>query len=337
MRWRWIKAATTIFANTKYFPDDEDIALLAESMALVEIAGLRGLNQRLVRANRKVFDIIAELNLATMLIRHHGGTGIEYEPGDYGQRPVDFRVKCRDIVVHLQMKRFGGLERDNRRDAMYECIKQGAAEINVPRYFGIALSEGFSEVHIAAFLQFVAATAEEAMDGGLYDFSDAGTVLATVEFWYPRSTNLCHLTLGVASDAQAVNISGLAADQIRASLRKAAAAFTAPVDQKNLNLVVAESDRHHDIDICEACFGTEEDLLRPGGPHTWHRLGDGVFAENAINQRVAGVVMLRRPDPSKPVSTYEAFLLINEHHLQWIDQIRKAIPVVGVLRYNTRP
>ena len=337
MRCRWITVATEVFCRTKYVPDREDVALLAESMALVEAAGLQGLNQRLGQANRKIFDTIAEVNLAVMLIRNLCVSTIEYEPPDYGRRPVDFRVTQQDAVIHFQMKRFGDLERDNRRDAVYERIKQASALIDVPKFLGIALKEEFAETNIAGLVQLIEAVAPDAIEGCTYDFKVGDAVLATAEFWSPSSVLLPHLTLGTASDAGAVNITGLAADQLRASLRKAAGAFHSPVDAKNLNMVVAESDRHHDIDICEACFGTEEELFAANGKHTWHRLGDGVFAETGIAEKVVGLVALRRPDRFKPVSAYDAYLLINEPHLKWVDQIRKAIPIAKVVRYNMRP
>lgn len=337
MRYRWIAVATEVFGRTKYVPDGEDVALLAESMALVEAAGLQELNRRLTQANRKIFDTIAELNLAVMLIRHLGASGIEYEPPDYGRRPVDFRITQQDAVIHLQMKRFGDLERNNRRDAVYERIKQESAGIDVHKFFGMALKEDFSENHVAGLIQMLEVAAPNAIEGHAYDFKVGDSVLATVDFWSPRSTPLPHLTLGAASDADAVNITGLAADQLRASLRKAAGAFNSPVDAENLNVVVAESDKHHDIDICEACFGTEEELFAANGIHRWHRLGNGVFAEAGIAEKVVGLVALRRSDRSRPVSDYEAFLLINELHLKWADRIREAIPIAKVVRYSMRP
>jgi hypothetical protein len=220
---------------------------------------------------------------------------------------------------------------------VYERIKQESAGIDVRKFFGMALKEELSEAHVAGLVQLLEAAAPNAIDGHAYNFKVGDAVLATVEFWSPKSPSLPHLTLGTASDAGVVNITALAADQIRASLRKAAGAFNSPVDAKNLNLVVAESDKHDDIDICEACFGTEEELLAANGRHRWHRLGDGVFAEAGITERVVGLVALRRSDPSRPVSFYEAFLLINEPHLKWVDQITKAIPIAKVVRYNMRP
>jgi hypothetical protein len=305
-------------------------------MALVEAAGLQELNQRLAQANRKIFDTIAEFNFAVMLIRHLGTSGIEYEPPDYGRRPVDFRITERGAVIHLQMKRFGDLERDNRRDAVYERIKQNAAGIDVHKFFGMTLKEEFAEADVAGLVELLATVAPNAIDGQTYDFTVGNAVLATVEFWLPRSTTLYHLTLGTASDAGAVNITGLAAGQLRASLRKAAGAFNSAVDANNLNLVVAESDRHNDIDICEACFGTEEELFADGR-HGWHRLGDGVFVEAGIAEKLVGLIVFRRFDRARPVSDYEAYLLINERHLTFVDQITKSIPIARVMRYNMRP
>ena len=337
MKHRWIATATEVFGKTKYPPNDLEVALLAERMALLEAAGLQGLNQRLAQANRKIFDIIAELNLAVMLVQHRGKSRIEYEPPDYRPRPIDFRVTQNGAVIHLQMKRFGDLERDNRRSAMYERIKREAAGIDVGKFFAITMNEEFPEAHVAGLVELLRTVAPSANDGHACDFKVGDAVLASLEFWSPRSVSLAHLTLGAASDAGAVNITGLAADQIRASMRNAAGAFNLPVDSKNLNLVVAESDRHHDIDVCEACFGTEEELFSANGRHSWHRLDDGVFAEAGIADRVIGLILLRRSDPAKPLSKYETQFMINERHLNWVDHVAKAIPIAKVMRYNMRP
>jgi hypothetical protein len=335
MRYRWIAVATEIFSRTKCGPDGDDIALLAESMALLDAAGLQKLNQRLTQANRNIFDTIAEVNFAVMLLRYRGASGIEYEPPDYGRRPIDFRITHKTAVIHLQMKRFSDLERQNRRDAVYERIKRESAGINVRKYFEVTLTEEFSDAHVRGLMQLLEAVAPSAIEGYAYEFKVGSAIFARVEIRSPRSILLPHLTLGAMSDAEAINITGLATEQLRASLRKTTGAFNFPVDNKNLNLVVAESDKHDDIDICEACFGTEEELFAKG-IHTWHRLGDGVFSESEIAEKVAGLIVLRRSDRGMPVSNYEAVLLVNELHLKWVDEITKAIPISKVIRYNMR-
>lgn len=333
----WIAQAIEVFAKTKYCPREQDVTSLAEAMALVAEGGLQALNDRLMQANRKIFDTIAELNVAVMLLRHTRGAAIEYEPSDYGPRPVDFRITSEETTLNLQMKRFGELERDNRRSAVYDRIKEGAAGIHVRKLFSVSLSEEFSEEDIPSLLRFLGDSATEAKDGDEHEFKGKDSVLATVDFWTPRSTPLDHLTLGSGSDASAVNITGLAAGQLRASLRKAAGAFTRPVDAKNLNLLLAESDKHHEIDVCEACFGTEEEVFGANGQHAWHRLGDGVFADDEIAKHVAGLIVLRRAERAKPVTAYKATLLVNEPHIRWADEITRAFPVGNVMRYNMRP
>lgn len=153
------------------------------------------------------------------------------------------------------------------------------------------------------------------------------------EIWSRSS----RLSSRVASDMGVVNITGLAADQIRASIRKAGSAFVRPVDKDNINLVIAEVDQHQDIDIAEACFGTEYELVRIGGGSGWCRKGDGGFIEPRIAENVAGLVALRRPDKAFPVSQYEMVLYINEKHSQFITSIQAAFPIKQVIHYNMRP
>jgi len=101
-------------------------------------------------------------------------------------------------------------------------------------------------------------------------------------------------------------------------------------------LVIAEADRQHDIDIAEACFGTEEELFRDG-EHAWIRQCNGVFSEVRISETVAGLITLRRHDQWKPISDYVMSLYINENHIAYLPAIQTAFPIQQVIHYNMRP
>jgi len=119
---------------------------------------------------------------------------------------------------------------------------------------------------------------------------------AEIEFWSPPKA-LSELTLGVSGDLGIVDITGQNKAQIKQSLLKAAGAFSWKTDRKNINLIVMEADNKQDIDICDALFGTEYEIVGPtdgGYIHSWSRDKDGLFSERDFSEKVAGVIAIKR-------------------------------------------
>ena len=329
--------AREIFARTRYKATDSDIKDLACNMGLLASRSLEGLNDRLRQARSKTFDTIAEHNVAAMLLRHFGDRAIiSYEPVGYGPRPVDFKIVLCGQVYWLQMKRFGDLERENRRQDVIRKIEEEAEKISVPKFFTLELHESFSANHVLQLLQHLAGTAPASIDGNKYDLIHGGMNLATAEYWSQRTLTLSGLTLGAVSDLGAVEITGLAAGQIRESIRKAGSAFLHPADTNNVNVILAEADNCDDIDIGDACFGTEYEVDHIGGGG-WSRMDDGMFLERPIADLVVGLMVLRRPKPRVPISGYAMLLYANERHLGLAELVGKTFPVAQIIRKNMRP
>ena len=342
--WPWIlvraislrRKARAVFANTKYDPNAGDIWALALNASYLEIAGLRKLNERLFAVKTNVFDTIAEHNFARMLQRRIGCCAkLEYEPADHGVRPVDFRVSDRSVTFWLQMKRFAVLERENRRDKIFAKIQIEASKIRGNKYFGVVFGESFAEAHVSPLLELLQREAAVNFPSIEQELSVNSQVVARVEFTSPKKVTLTHLTLGYGADEDAVNVTGLSTVQIRDGLRKSAGAFTYPVSDQNINLLVAEAGNQHDIDIANACFGTEYCWVRSTGGEGWARQKDGVFREAFFSSHVVGLIVLRRPDKSLPISEYQAALYINEPHLTCAELIQLKLGIEELIRYNT--
>ena len=90
-----------------------------------------------------------------------------------------------------------------------------------------------------------------------------------------------------------MEITGQTRKQIKQNLLNAVGAFTWETDQKNINLIVMESDNKEDIDICDAVFGTEHEIIGKDS-HLWSRKDDGLFSEPDFSKRVAGVIAIKR-------------------------------------------
>lgn len=330
--------ARQVFARTKYGATEEDVQALAQNMALVEDRGLGDLNKRLKGAKTKVFDTIAEHNVASMLLRHCGAfVQVAYEPLGYAKRPVDFRVQINHNTFWLQMRRPADLERENRHNHMLAQIERAAGKIRICKFFDCELRDDFNKkTDLPQLVQFLEATAPTSAEGVQYDYPTSVNVKARVQFWEPRNASLQGLTLGSAGDMGMIDITNLSADQMRASIRNSAGAFIHAVDGGNINLVLAEADNLKDIDVGEACFGTEQEVFS-AGTRRWSRQNNGVFVEADLAKNLAGVVVCRRLFRRQPISDYMMLLYINEKHTDYLLPIQAAFPVQKVIHYYMRP
>lgn len=287
--------ARKIFTGTKYKATEEDIKKLADNMALLEKRGLGKLNQKLIDSGRGVWPIIAEHNFAVTLVsRHNSSVPISYEPDINGlKRPPDFKVEIGDITYWIQMKDLAKLARENRQDKIIQKIKEEAEKIEVGKFFSCMLSDSFKESCLPELIKFIRDKAESAADGESFLFTGENDQKAKIEFWPANNIELPALTLGIGGDIGMVDITGQTKEQIKGSLLKAAGAFNWEANQKNINLIVMEADGKEDIDICDALFGTEYQIVGKDR-HSWSRKNDGLFKGADFPRRVAGVITIKR-------------------------------------------
>jgi hypothetical protein len=290
----YLSISSKIFAGTKFKASEEDIKKLAFNMTLLEKRGLDNLNQRLIDSGRGVWATIAEHNFATILVSQHRSTiPISYEPEIGLQRPPDFKVEIGDITYWIQMKDLAKLERENRQDRLIQQIKAKAKEIKVGRFFSCMLADDFKEDCLLELIDFMKYKAASADEGESILFTSQNNQKVKIEFWSAGKIALSELTLGYAGDLEVLEITGLAKTQIKQSLINASGAFTWGVDKSNISLIVMEADNKEDIDICDALFGTEHEII-VGGTQTWSRKNDGLFNECDFSKKVAGVIAIKR-------------------------------------------
>ncbi len=324
--------AIRAFETINYEATQHEIETLTENMMLLENRGLGGLNRRLGEGGRKILDTVAEHNFAVMLARVRGReVRMSYEPKRELHPPADFKIEMEEITYWVQMKRFARSERENRQDTAIRSIARLSKHIKVGRFFACELTPAFSEADVPRLMEYLASVAECAQNGQRFSFCTEGSERAIVEFWSPKDARLDHLTVGFAGDLGMVEVTGVAKEQIRQSLKKATIAYTWKVGRNTINLIVVESDNAKDIDICDALFGTERQK-RDG----WVRGNDGLFQETEFSGKVAGVIVIKRKEP-KPVCEYCMMLYVNEAHLAHLENIKRLMPFEKVIQGNMRP
>jgi hypothetical protein len=293
----YINIARRIFDGTRYDASDEDVKRLADNMVLLEKRGLGKLNKRLINSKGGIWATIAEHNFAVILASKLCSTiPINYEP-DGLQRPPDFKVEIGGITYWIQMKGLSKLARENRQEKIIQKIEQAAKQIKVGKFFSCMLSDDFKKDCLTELIKFMNDTAASAPEEKSFLFTCKNNEKAEVKFWSPGRIALYELTLGYAGDLGVLEITELARDQIKGSLRKAVEAFNWEVDQRNINLIVMEADNKEDIDICDAIFGTEYDYdyFSGGMPmYSWCRKDDGVFKDSSFSKKIAGVIAIKR-------------------------------------------
>jgi hypothetical protein len=327
--------AKMIFDRTKYEAAEEDIKRLSRNMALLDSRGLGKLNKRLIDARRGIFSTIAEHNFAVILAsRHDCKISISYEPEIGLSRPLDFMVNLAGTIYWIQMKDLAKLERENRQEKIIQEIKMAAKKIKLGKFFSCKLSDCFTEHNTTKLIEFIKDKATGAKENESLFFRIADSQMAEIKFYSSKKIELRELTLGDAGDLEVTEITGLATDQMKNSLRNAAGAFNWKIDKKNINLIALEADNKEDIDICDAIFGTEYDYdYFSGGRtiHSWRRKDDGVFNDSDFAKKVAGVIVMKRKRekvaeifPLSPVAAgYAKFLGLTDEEivraLEWKD------------------
>lgn len=362
--------AEKLFAGTKYEATKEDIKRLANNMSLLEERGLSKLNQRLIDSGRGIWDTIAEHNFAVLLVsRHDSSVPISYEP-DINGRPPDFKVEIGDITYWISMKNLARLQRENRQDKMIQKIKVAAKEIKVGKFFSCMLSDNFKEGCLLELIDFMKDKAVSASEEESFLFTGENTQKAEIKFWPANNIELSELTLGCARDWEVLNLTGLENDQIKQSLRNAAGAFNWGINEKTINLIVMEADNKEDIDICDALFGTEYEILNSSAGHVgWCRKNGGLFKEQDFFNKVAGVIAIKRKpekwelsDEEKkfvegfaeecnmtpeqyreqikrnaPISDYYLVLYMNDAFRHLLEDMKRLLSFDKIVYYNMRP
>jgi hypothetical protein len=373
----YINSAGQIFARTRYEASDEDVRKLADNMVLLEKRGLGKLNKRLIDSKTKVWDTIAEHNFAVLLAsRLCSSITINYEPEGLKQ-PIDFKIDQEGVTYWLQMKRSAIPERENRQDNLIRKIETAARQTKVGKFFSCELSDNLKEDCLTELITFIKDKAVSASDEESFLFTGKKNEKAEIKIWSPGGTALSELTLGYNGDLDVVEITGQASQQIRESLFNAAGAFTWDADERNINLIVMEADNKHDIQICEAIFGTEC-FNFIGDKHSWCRKNDGFFTDSGISQKVIGVIATKRkrerdeeisalspeevvsrlspkakkvsdnmtPEEIKkalewkspgPIADYSLILYMNDRFKHLLETTRRLLSFDKIIYYNMRP
>ncbi len=332
----FMKFATEVFEGTKYQPSDTDVQNLASNMNILEDRLMSKLNHRLLEGGRKIWDTFAEHNFAVKLASYHKqDSEISYEPDEGLRRPPDFKIVLDELTYWIQMKRLSNLERENRQNKIVQKIKDEAKKIEIGMFFGCDLSEQFFEKDIPDLIDFLSNKSSNPEEGKKYTFPNYENPKAIIDFWYPNKSEISYLTLGVSGDMDMVEETGLAKDQIKQSLINAAGAFEWDVNHNIINLIAMDADKHEDIDICDAVFGTEFEMFSQNR-HSWSREKDGFFLIPDFSNKVAGVIALKSKERS-PISDYFATLYVNDFFKDRSSDFNKLLSFSNIINFKMRP
>jgi hypothetical protein len=332
--------ANDFFERAKYSASDIEIKNLAKNIWLLKKRGLTKLNRRLIEGGRNVWDTLSEHNFAVKLLSlYDDKILISYEPDEL-QRPPDFKIEISGLTYWVQIKRLSNMQRENRRENFVETIKREAKKIQIRKFIDCYVSEEFSETDIPEFMKFIEANADQLVEGKETYFPDDKQQKAKVGFWCHNKSEISHLILGAFGDMEAINITGCAENQIKQSLEKASGAFTWDVDQYTINIVAFDADKHDDIALCNAIFGTEfeNDRVIPNGViSSWSRYNDGFIKSPNVSNKIAGVIVMRRKERNKPLSDYCFQLFVNDIYKDRIDDLKNLLDFNKVIYRNMRP
>ena len=325
-----------IFEKRRYPATEEDMRNLSRNIILLQSRGLTKLNERLIEGGRKIWDTFVEHNFAASMVSQlDPAVSISYEPAEGLQRPPDFRIIKDGITYWIQIKHLASLERENRQTNIVREIGRQISSINVGKFLGCRLAATFSVKDIAGLVSFIRQIANEVNEGKEYIFGEEASPKAILEFWLSNKASLSQLTMGISGDIEIVEQTGLAKEQIKQSVLNAAGAFDWPADAKTINLVGMDSNNYEDIDICDALFGTEFEFFK-AGRQAWSREQDGLFRMHPFNERLVGVIVLKKISRWTPMSGYKMLLFLNEAFKNCENSVTGLFSFNQVIRYNMR-
>jgi hypothetical protein len=329
------QTARKLLEALNYEGSSAEIERLSAKLKILENAGLTALTKRLLEGGRKIVDTIKELNLAVQIIEcARSAVRLEYEP-EGPVRPPDFRVSTEGMTFWIQLKNLSSLERENRQGKLVEQIRRAVAQVPVGRYLTISIARDFTEDEGRLLVVHLARAAKTATDDVDYPFSLGDRQRGSYSFEWPRTKKLEALTLVASADLEFIDLTDLAPNQIRNSVRNAAGAFTWPTTPSVINLIALDCNMYDDIDLCDAVYGTEFSRIGPHGS-SWSREPNGFFAPQAPNTNVAGILSLRSIDRS-PVSDYSIRCFVNELYTDRLAEIGRLLPIKPTIHYNMRP
>jgi hypothetical protein len=326
-----------IFEGTNYEATDKEIKDLSRNMIILEQRGLTKLNKRLMISGKKVWDTLVEHNFAVSVVSVlDPSVSICYEPSEDLQRPPDFKITKNAITYWIQIKNLSRLERENRQAKIIEEIGRKISAIKIGKILSCTLAEDFSQSDIADLIAYISQVATMAHEREEFIFGNETSPKAKLEFWLPGGISLSHLSLGVSGDIDMVELTGLAKEQIKQSVRNATGAFYWSANEKIINLVAMDSEDQKDIDICDAVFGSEFDGLR-AGHLVWGRKPDGLFEEHPFNENLVGIIALRRKDKGVCVSKYRMLFFLNETFENCMENVTSLFSFENIIKHNMRP
>lgn len=288
----------------------DEIEVLAELLQTADGKNMRPLIERLITDRRNLSSTLTELNFAVDAIECLEGmdSTIIYEEEQEAGAP-DFKIVIDDITLWIQVKRFKILKFDNIQRKIVEKIKIEAQKIPVGSFFSLGLSDELSFSDIEGILEFMRRTVFlENPYGKQFCYPNNESPIVTIEYYKPSKNNLVHLTLGSTIGLEARWISNDIEEHLKGSFLKAAQSISWDSDNKNINIIVAESSHYDNIDIGNILFGSECVVYPPG---TWKRQENGLFCENEFSNKIAFVIILRKFEEGL-FGKYEKLLFVNE-------------------------
>jgi hypothetical protein len=332
----FMKIATALCEKTNWPASESSIEQLSSHMELLDRAGLKRLNDRLVDGGARGFwDTLSEHKFAVELIRTHGTLDIVYEPPEL-TAPPDFRITVGGLNFWVQIKTLAAIERENRLEAVRKKFVEGIRSIAVGRFVSMNIGKSLKVADVPLLIKELARELQSDPSLKKFTYGSGRHPKARLSLWPPNKAQLDHLTLGIFGDLDIIDETGMSKNQTKASLKKAASRFTWNTSNLILNLIAMDADRHKDIDICEAIYGTEFERYSSARHVGWGRQADGVFHDSDFSKKVAGILVLRRSS-GLPLAHYSRILYLNEEHRGLLAEIESFARPDLVVHQGMRP
>jgi hypothetical protein len=287
------------------FADYVDADEANSQAELLRKIGLDALNRKVLASpSEGVLDVIAEHNMAAMLVRRDF-TDLQHEPSSMS-RPVDLVGVHRGRYYRVEVKRLAASERDDLHSTVMQTLNKALESNTESIVIQMQLSESFEAADINALVRHVKqALREQRMEEALVFAPDEETA---VSYKFRRSANARNPYVGILGYmGVAHDVTGVDASRVLSKVKRAYDKFKACPDDGGVRLVALEVDNTIElVDVAEALYGREYATFTSHGYS-----GTGGAFSRGLHSRLGGLVVARRAERYRLFCSYTFTLFEN--------------------------
>lgn len=317
------------------FADYVDADQVNAQAELLRANGLEVLNEKVLASpSGEVLDVIAEHNMAAMLVRREF-TDLQHEPPSMS-RPVDLVGVHTGRCYRVEVKRLAASEHDELHSTVMHTLNTALESSTESILIQMHLRESFEAADINGLVRHVKQALRQPRMEQAYTFGPDQE--ASVSYTFHPDANATRPRVGILGDMGVLrDVTGDDERRVRGKVKRAYDKFKTCPDDGAVHLLVLEADNTiHLAHVAAALYGREYATFTRQGYAGSGRHPDGAFSRG-LHSRFGGVVVARRAERHRLFCAYTFILFWNPGGTLPVREVVEALQVERVVGPNDFP